>query len=110
MRDGDLSPQFKNGWLARHFAKVVNVKGVEHQLGDNTSIIDVVHGNQDSLISVGYQTGVARCLAERMQKQVRLRGWTFSLPDYGRIADAAISPDGKWLALALDEVVNEGDC
>ena len=108
LRDSKLSEQFKNGWVAHHFAKVVNVKGVEHRLGDNTLIIDIEHGNGDFLISVGYQDGVAGVWRTDAQTGQSSR-LDIQLPAYGRMADAAVSADGKWLALALDQVVNGGD-
>ena len=104
LRDGDLQPQFKNGWVARHFAKVVNVEGVENRLGEDTSVTTVLHGPNGDVITVGSERGTSK-----IWKTNSADGMTAAidaqLPDYGKIAHAAISENGQWLALALDQVV-----
>ena len=106
LRNSKLSPQFKNGWLARHFAKVVDVKGVETKLGDHASVIDVLHGPDGSLVVVGLENGQPT-VWQADSKTGKATPVHVELPDYGRISHAAISPDGQWLALALDDVLLE---
>ena len=106
--DADLSPQFKNGWVAAHFAKVVNVEGLEKKLGGNTSVIDVLHRVDGSLITVGLKDGKHAVWETDSTSETPPRLLDAELPDYGRVSHAAISPNGKWLALALDNVVDAG--
>ena len=106
LRDGDLKPQFKNGWVARHFAKVLDVSGVEKRLGADTSVTSVLHGANGALITIGSDRGkpAAWKMNPSSGEATRL---PIELPSFGVIAQAAISTNGKWLGLALDNVATD---
>ncbi len=104
LKNSELNPQFKNGWVARHFAKAVNVSGVETQLGENASVIDVLHGVGTDLILAGTQNGKFAVwqVNSATGETTRLSA---ELPTTGSISQASLSANGQWLAISLDDVL-----
>ena len=106
LKTGDLDSQFKNGWLARHFAKVLNVSGVNKQLGDDASVFGIVHTNDTNAIAIGTKANLPTAW-EFDAKTGEAKLVELELPQYGKISHVAVSADKRWLALAIDNVAAE---
>jgi serine/threonine protein kinase/WD40 repeat protein len=102
----ETKPQFKNGWLVRHFAKRLGA-GTSVQLSDGAQIIDLVtRPNSDDSLAIGLDQGepaVWNVTSEGVSSKLNLE-----LPTVGQIADASVSNDGAWLGLAVNSVAGEG--
>ena len=107
LKESSAKPYLKNGWMVSHFAKRANVGAIE-KVADNSKISDIVtRPNSDNSIVIGSENGVPAIW--EMTPAGESKKLDFELPTYGDIADTSISADGKWLALALDNVGTADD-
>jgi serine/threonine protein kinase/WD40 repeat protein len=100
LESSDAKPQFKNGWLVKHFSKQLN-SGKSVTLDENASITDIlsIPGSSESLAigSVNGKTSVWKLNAEGSSNALPL-----SINESGELKDATISSDGNLLGLAFD--------
>ena len=100
LKTSDAKPTFVNGWAVAHFSKRASGNDTKFRMPDNVPVERVMtDGNGDSWILAG---GARRTLFKVSGDQ--LAPSPIKLPGYGMIADAAISSDGKLLAVALDNL------
>ena len=98
----DTKPQFKNGWLVKHFAKRLSV-GKREQLSDDGQILKLVPlpgSDVGESLAVGIDNGSPAVWSINAEGQFEKRD--LDLPTAGNLADASVSSDGKWLGLAMD--------
>lgn len=103
LQDSAAKAYLKNGWLVRHFGKRVDVFGTNAAVAPNARIVDLVsRPTANSVLAVGRDENGIRVW--EMNPQGATQALELGLPDYGDVVDLTISPDGQWLALALDNV------
>ena len=98
----DTQPQFKNGWLVRHFAKRLNA-GQRVQVSENTKILKLLAIPQSETgqsLAIVVEAGSPAVWNVSADGQVKKRN--LEIPAIGQIKDASISSDGNWLALAME--------
>ena len=109
----DTKPQFKNGWLVKHFEKRLNsAKSV--QVSNNGQILKLVArpGSDDGQslaikqsLAIGINDGSPAVWS--VNSEGKVDQLEVELPATGKIAGASISSDGEWLGLAMDSVTAE---
>jgi WD40 repeat protein len=107
LKAADLSPQFKNDWVARHFAKTLNVAGVEAKLGNGTKVIEILHANDQDLLVIGTEANELKIWAIDAESGITTL-LPAEMPPIGNLSQATLSADGNWLAMGLDNVSAEG--
>lgn len=106
LQNSNAKPHFKNGWLVKHFLKRTQVAGTEVKPGQAARIVDIVsRPDSGQAIVVGIENGIPA--AWELGANGESTKLDINLPTHGQIADASISGDGKWLALAIDNVVGD---
>jgi serine/threonine protein kinase/WD40 repeat protein len=96
----DAKPQFKNGWLVKHFAKQLESGKTIQDMGNASSITDIVNiPSSTDTLAIGKEDGeiaVWKIDANDVSSKVPV-----SISQAGELADASVSSDGKFLGLAF---------
>ena len=105
LRISGAKPQFKNGWLVKHFAKQLK-SGKAVKVADNASITDLVNiPGSDNALAIGKENGkiaVWKIDANDVSSKIPV-----SIDQDGELADASVSSNGKLLALAFGNAEGE---
>ena len=98
----DTQPQFKNGWLVKHFAKRLGA-GQRVQVSENGQVLKLLAIPQSEIgqsLAIGVEAGSPAIWNVNADGQVEKRN--LEIPAIGQVMDASISANGNWLALAME--------
>lgn len=103
LKNSEANPTFVNGWAVAHFSKRASGNDTDFRMPANAPVSRVMTDrNGGHWILAG---GDQRTLLKVDGNQ--LKPSPIQLPTYGTIADAAVSSDGQWLAIAFDNLRND---
>ena len=98
----DTQPQFKNGWLVKHFAKRLNT-GQHVQVSENGQVLKLLAIPQSETgqsLAIGVEAGSPAIWKVSVDGKLEKR--ILEIPALGQIKDASISYRGDWLGLAME--------
>ncbi|MFK7767221.1 MAG: protein kinase [Mariniblastus sp.] len=107
LQESSAKPYLKNGWMVSHFAKRANA-GTMKKVAEKASVADIVP-RPGSANSIVFGTENGKPAIWETTPDGKSKKLAAELPSYGDVADISISGDGKWLALAIDNVSTSGD-
>ena len=106
----DVDPQFRSGWLTRHLGKKLDVKGFQ-PLGKDLNIKAVAADPSAPFsIVVTRNNGRDKTRVWKTTRDGETADLQIELPETeAEIRNAALSSDGNYLAISLDDVPEDGD-
>ncbi|MEL7498551.1 MAG: protein kinase [Planctomycetota bacterium] len=103
LKTSSAKPSFVNGWAVAHFTKRAAPNDVDFQLPAKPPVKRIMTDASGTnwLMSAGNSATLYR------STDAGLMTVPIAIPEYGIVADSAISSDGKWAALAMDNLKDD---